>query len=266
MSYTLREYGSNIRKIVDHILTIEDKDERTKKAYSLVHLMKQLHSSNPNMHDPDNKFWDDLYIMSNFKLDIDAPFPMPDPDSIGKRPQRMQPNHHDIRFKHYGHNIALLIKKAVEIEDDEAKEQATIYICKLMKSFYAVWNNQAMENKVILEQLNIMSKGRLTLDPAKVEEENLLYDARDKRKQAIVEEVDSKHDNRFNRKVAATPTPQRGGIASNRNSNSRVGASTPNNRNTAQPRSNGAAPRTNSRPDNRTDARSSNNNFDRRRK
>lgn len=262
MSYTLREYGSNIRKIVDHILTIEDKDERTKKAYSLVHLMKQLHSSNPNMHDPDNKFWDDLYIMSNFKLDIDAPYPMPDPDSIGKRPQRMQPNHHDIRFKHYGHNIALLIKKAVEIEDDEAKEQATIYICKLMKSFYAVWNNQAMENKVILEQLNIMSKGRLTLDPAKVEEENLLYDVRDKRKQAIVEEVDSKHDNRFNRKVAANPTPQRGGSTQNRNPRT---SSAPNRANGLPPRASGGATR-NGRTDTRNDARSSNNNFDRRRK
>lgn len=262
MSYTLREYGSNIRKIVDHILTIEDKDERTKKAYSLVHLMKQLHSSNPNMHDPDNKFWDDLYIMSNFKLDIDAPYPMPDPDSIGKRPQRMQPNHHDIRFKHYGHNIALLIKKAVEIEDDEAKEQATIYICKLMKSFYAVWNNQAMENKVILEQLSIMSKGRLTLDPAKVEEENLLYDVRDKRKQAIVEEVDSKHDNRFNRKVAANPTPQRGGSTQNRNPRT---SSAPNRANGLPPRASGGATR-NGRTDTRNDARSSNNNFDRRRK
>ncbi len=262
MSYTLREYGSNIRKIVDHILTIEDKDERTKKAYSLVHLMKQLHSSNPNMHDPDNKFWDDLYIMSNFKLDIDAPYPMPDPDSIGKRPQRMQPNHHDIRFKHYGHNIALLIKKAVEIEDDEAKEQATIYICKLMKSFYAVWNNQAMENKVILEQLNIMSKGRLTLDPAKVEEENLLYDVRDKRKQAIVEEVDSKHDNRFNRKVSANSTPQRGGSTQNRNPRT---SSAPNRANGLPPRASGGATR-NGRTDTRNDARSSNNNFDRRRK
>ena len=262
MSYTLREYGSNIRKIVDHILTIEDKDERTKKAYSLVHLMKQLHSSNPNMHDPDNKFWDDLYIMSNFKLDIDAPYPMPDPDSLGKRPQRMQPNHHDIRFKHYGHNIALLIKKAVEIEDDEAKEQATIYICKLMKSFYAVWNHQAMENKVILEQLNIMSKGRLTLDPAKVEEENLLYDVRDKRKQAIVEEVDSKHDNRFNRKVAANSTPQRGGSTQNRNPRT---SSAPNRANGLSPRTSGGAPR-NGRTDTRNDARSSNNNFDRRRK
>ena len=214
------------------------------------------------MHDPDNKFWDDLYIMSNFKLDIDAPYPMPDPDSIGKRPQRMQPNHHDIRFKHYGHNIALLIKKAVEIEDDEAKEQATIYICKLMKSFYAVWNNQAMENKVILEQLNIMSKGRLTLDPAKVEEENLLYDVRDKRKQAIVEEVDSKHDNRFNRKVATNPTPQRGGSTQNRNPRT---SSAPNRANGLPPRASGGATR-NGRTDTRNDARSSNNNFDRRRK
>ena len=132
MTNTLKEYGSNIRKLVEHILTIEDRDVRTQQAKALVYLMKQLHPSAPNNQDLENKFWDDLFIMSNFKLDIDSPYPMPEPSILGKRPKKMYPNHHNVKFKHYGYNIELLVKKAIEIEDPQEKEEAVIYICKLI--------------------------------------------------------------------------------------------------------------------------------------
>jgi hypothetical protein len=173
MSYTLKEYGSNIRKLVDYILTVEDRDERTQQAKTLIHLMKQLHPSNPNTQDPDNKFWDDLFIMSNFKLDVDAPYPMPEPEMLGRRPKKMYPNTHNIKYKHYGYNIELLIKKAIEIEDTTEKKDATIYICKLMKGFYTAWNKDSIEDTLILEHLDVMSQGLLTLNIDQVKEENL---------------------------------------------------------------------------------------------
>jgi hypothetical protein len=179
MSYTLKEYGSNIRKLVDYILTVEDRDQRTQHAKSLIHLMKQLHPSNPNGQDPDNKFWDDLFIMSNFKLDIDAPYPMPEPELLGRRPKKMYPNTHNIKYKHYGYNIELLIKKAIEITNPAEKEEAVIYICNLMKGFYTAWNKDIIEDSLILEHLEVMSQGLLVLSIERVKDEKLFGATKD---------------------------------------------------------------------------------------
>jgi len=263
MSYTLKEYGSNIRKIADHILTVEDKETRTKQAHSLVYLMKQLHPSNPGAQEPDNKFWDDLYLMTNFKLDVEAPYPMPDPEILGKKPLKMLPNSHEIKFRHYGYNMELLIKKAVLITNPDEKEAATVHICKLMKSFYAAWNQDNIEDEVILEQLAIISNGQLSLNAEKVLEEKLLHTAKDYKRMQLTNDVDTKHDNRFNRNA---------GENNPRNNN--------NNRNFRSANSNssaGGGPRNDNRrgPDNRPQQGNNNTNrpnknnggvFDRRRK
>src|SRR5690554_5087366 len=81
----LKEYGKNIQKLVDFIKTVAAKEKRTEYAYALVELMKQL---NPQLKtESDQKLWDDLYIMSDFELDVEAPFPMPPKELLGKRPK-----------------------------------------------------------------------------------------------------------------------------------------------------------------------------------
>lgn len=154
---TMKEYGRNIQKIADYISTLEDREERTKYAYTLIELMRQI---NPNMRDSQdtqNKLWDDLYIMSKFEIDVDSPFPMPAVDKLGKKPKKLYYNTHRLHYKHYGRNIELLVEKALEEEQIEDQLGAIVYVARLMKNFYASWNKDNIEDETVLGHIEKMS-------------------------------------------------------------------------------------------------------------
>jgi hypothetical protein len=168
----LKEYGRNIQKLVEYVVSIEDKEARTKYAHTLVELMRQI---NPNMKEGaeyTQKLWDDLYIMSYFKLDVDSPYPLPEKDILGKKPKRLGYNKEEVRFKHYGKNIELLVRKAVDMEEEEKKEAAVIYIAKLMKSFYTTWNKENSDDSLIIHNIKELSKNKLSVDFDKLKENN----------------------------------------------------------------------------------------------
>jgi hypothetical protein len=135
--------------------------------------MKQINPAMRDAQDSHHKLWDHLYIMSNFDLDVDTPYPMPDKSVIGKKPMKVAYNLHQLHFKHYGRNIELLIQKAIDMPDKEEQEAAIIYIGKLMKRFYASWNKENIDDEVIVEHLTKMSKRNLMITVEKVKAGNL---------------------------------------------------------------------------------------------
>ncbi len=167
----LKEYGKNIQRLVDHITAIEDRDKRTQSAYTAIEIIKQL---NPTVkQETDQKLWDDLYIMSDFKLDVDAPFPMPEKELLGKKPLPIGYPKGEVRFKHYGRNIEKLIEGAILLEDDEEQESAIIFIGQLMRSFHSTWNRENFDDAIILDDIKTLSKGKLHIDLEKVKENGL---------------------------------------------------------------------------------------------
>lgn len=169
----LKEYGRNVQKLVEYLSTIEEKEKRTKYAHTLIDLMRQITPAHKDNADSPQKFWDDLYIMSNFKLDIDGPYPEPEKEVLEKKPEKVTYQYNKIRYRHYGKNLELLIEKAIGMEDAKEKEAAIIYMGKLMKSFYATWNNDFIEDDVLVKQISDMSKGKLTIDLEMVKKDNL---------------------------------------------------------------------------------------------
>lgn len=169
----LREYGRNIQKIVTHIKTIESKEKRTEMAHVLVDLMKQIAPAVRETIETNQKLWDDLYIMADFDLDIDSPFPIPEKDVLSRKPDRMPYISNRIRYRHYGRNIELLVNEALKKEDPKEREEAIIYMGKLMKSFYSSWNNESIDDAVILENIKNISGGKLDINLEKVKEDNL---------------------------------------------------------------------------------------------
>lgn len=169
----LKEYGRNIQKIVNHVLTIEDREKRSRYARTLIELMKLINPSMRDAQDSYGKLWDHLYIMSNFELDVDTSYPMPEKAVLGRKPMRVEYNTHSLYFKHYGRNIELLIAQAIEKTDPEEREAGIIYLGKLMKRFYAAWNKENISDEVIVEHLTKMSKGKLTIDVERVKAGNL---------------------------------------------------------------------------------------------
>lgn len=169
----LAEYGRNIQKLVEHLSTIEDKEKRNRYAHTLIELMRQLNPDVKEGTESTQKLWDDLYIMSNFSLDVDSPFPIPEPEILTKKPQKVPYHQEPIKYKHYGKNIEMLIEKATSLTDPEEKKAAVIAIGKLMKGFYSTWNKDNVEDEVILKNIRELSRNQLEISIEEVKQGNL---------------------------------------------------------------------------------------------
>ena len=169
----LKEYGRNVQKLVKYIKTIEDKEKRNQSARALVELMKQINPSIKESGEDSQKLWDDLYIMSDFSIDIEGPFPEPKKEILYKKPDKLRYKEKDIRYKHYGMNIQIMAEKAIQMENPEEKEAAIIYLGRLMKSFASIWSKDNLDDEVILDNIRQISKGLLDIDLQKVKENNL---------------------------------------------------------------------------------------------
>lgn len=194
----LREYGRNIQKLIEYIRTIEDMETRNRFAGTLIELMKQVTPTLRDTPETTQKMWDDLYIMSDFNLEIDSPYPMPERDILVKKPNRVAYNNHKIRFKHYGRNIELLVKDAIAMEDEKEQEDAIIYIGKLMKSFYNTWNNDMLDDALILDNIKTLSAGKLNIDIDKVRSGNLFESLYKERKRTPSKNTGGGRNNRNN--------------------------------------------------------------------
>ncbi len=169
----LKEYGRNVQKLVNYIRTVPDKKKRTDLATTLIELIKQLAPVAKEAQENPQRMWDDLYIMADFNLDVDNPFTTPDRTILFKKPRKMEYPQNDVRFRHYGKNIEKLVKEAIKKEDPKEREEAAIYLGKLMKTFYGAWNKETLDDSVIVKDLAILSQGKLVLNLDKVREDNL---------------------------------------------------------------------------------------------
>jgi Domain of unknown function (DUF4290) len=169
----LKEYGRNVQKLVDYIRTVPDKAKRTELAYTLIELIKQLNPTVRESVENPQRLWDDLFIIADFNLDVNNPFNPPEKDILSKKPMRVPYPQSDVRFKHYGKNIERLVKEALKKEDPQDREDAVIYLGKLMKTFYGNWNKEILDDSVILRDIQLMSGGKLSMNLDKVREDNL---------------------------------------------------------------------------------------------
>jgi hypothetical protein len=167
----LREYGRNVQNLVAVIKSETDKEKRSQHAATLVELMKLI---NPNLNkdtdDYDQKIWDDIFIISEFDMDVDSPHTQPEPSLLDKKPKRVPYSSNQIKYKHYGRSIELLIEKAIQLEDPQEKEGAVIVIGKLMKSFFHTWNKDLIEDEQVLMNIKRMSNDQLDINIDNVKE------------------------------------------------------------------------------------------------
>ncbi len=161
----LPEYGRNIQKMIAHILTIEDRDERNKAAKTVIAVMGNLNPHLRDINDFKHKLWDHLAIISDFKLDIDYPYEIIEKELLFSRPEKMDYNQKNIRFKHYGRSIVMMIDKAIEMEEGEEKKDLVKMIANHMKKSYLTWNREAVSNENILKDLRTLSNDKLEVDP-----------------------------------------------------------------------------------------------------
>ena len=122
---------------------------------------------NPHLRDVDDfrhKLWTHLFIMSDFKLDVDSPYEIPKKEMLDEKPDIMEYPKSRIRFGHYGQYTQKILEGAEEMSSEEEKEYLTSKMGNFMKRQFLSHNNSAVENSVIAEQLNELSKGTLKID------------------------------------------------------------------------------------------------------
>lgn len=160
----LPEYGRNVQNMISHAMEIEDREERQRAAQAIIEVMGQL---NPHLRDVDDyrhKLWTHLFIMSDFKLDVDSPYEIPVKEVLDEKPGYMGYPKSRIRFGHYGQYTQKILESSKEMESEEEKEYMTRKMGNFMKRQYLSHNNSAVENYVIAEQLNELSKGELAIE------------------------------------------------------------------------------------------------------
>ena len=150
----LPEYGRNIQQMVNHCLTIEDKEERTRCAYSIINTMGNLFPNLRDIEDFKHKLWDHLAIMSDFKLDIDYPCDVIKPESLNSFPEKVDYYTSPIKYRHYGRSIELMIAKASSMPEGEERDALILLVANHMKKLMLSVNSEGVDDAKILKDLN----------------------------------------------------------------------------------------------------------------
>ena len=155
------EYGRNVQKMVDYLKTIEDREKRNAQARAIIKVMEIL---NPSVHlqdDYEHKLWDHLFIISGFDLDVDAPYPMPAPESLNERPEIVPIMNKPIKATHYGRNIESIIDLISEKEDGETKTAMIRQLAIYMRQHYLIWNKDSVSDETIFQDIERLSDYRI---------------------------------------------------------------------------------------------------------
>lgn len=176
------EHGRHIQQLVEHCKSLATKEERNEMALAIVEFIGQR---NPHLRDEENykhKLWDHLYILANYELDVDAPYPFPTREELAQKPKKMEYPKLQGDYKFYGKSILQLIEKAIELEEGDEKEALIEVIANNMKKSYNVYNKEHVQDEVIFRHLKELSENRLDLTSIDSLEKSRIYHSNNKNK------------------------------------------------------------------------------------
>jgi len=155
------EYGRNVQKMAEFLLTIEDPERRMKNAEVVIELMGILNPHLKTIEDYKHKLWDHLHQMTDFKLQVDSPYPAPTPESVFKKPEVLPYPQQSIKLRHLGRNVEQLLERAVAETNEEKKQGLTQTIGYYMKLAYGNWHREPVHDDMIKSEMTEISHGAL---------------------------------------------------------------------------------------------------------
>jgi hypothetical protein len=160
----MKEYGRHIQRMVEHVLTVEDRQKRQQQAQTVIELMGFLNPHLKNVEDFRHMLWDHLFFVSDFKLDVDSPYPIPTKETYKLKPDPLPYPKRKPRYSHLGKNLELIIDKALKEENEEKRAGFANSIAYYMKLAYSNWHKELVHDDGIRAELNIITKGQLEFD------------------------------------------------------------------------------------------------------
>ncbi|WP_343674833.1 DUF4290 domain-containing protein [Chitinophaga sp.] len=161
----MKEYGRNIQKMIEYVLSIEDPHHRQSNAMALIELMGTLNPHLRNVEDFRHKLWDHLFLISDFRLDVESPYPIPTRETLRAKPERLPYPKKYPRNRHFGKNLEMVIDKAISEENPEKKEGFTQCIGNYMKLAYSNWHKESVHDDAIKAELTGITNGQLEFHP-----------------------------------------------------------------------------------------------------
>ena len=161
------EYGRHIQKMIHHASSQKSKDERNKIAKSIISVMGNLQPHLRDVSDFQHKLWDQLFIMSDFKLDVDSPFEKPKKEELLAKPDPLSYPQNFPKYRFYGNNIKIMIDEAVKWDSGDKKDALVYIIANHMKKCFLNWNKDSVEDQVIFDHLYELSNSKIDLRNSK---------------------------------------------------------------------------------------------------
>lgn len=193
----LPEYGRHIHEMVDSLLEIEDRHERTRQAKAVIAVMGNLNPTLRDTEDFKHKLWDHLFIMSDFRLDVDSPYAQPSRQDLMLVPQKLRYPQSRIAFKHYGKYIHRFMSKVAEESKSVDTTGEMVNIARYMRTKSYEYNNDHPKNEAIVRDMRIMAGEELDIDMSAIT--NMRSDYRTntpQRNQKRGKQQAQKHNNR----------------------------------------------------------------------
>ncbi len=159
----MKEYGRNVQKLIDLAIAETDREKRNRMVQSIIDVMGQLNPHLRNTEDYKHKLWDHLFLMSDFKLDADSPYPIPEREALMRKPDPLPYPQERIKHKSYGKNLMRLVNKAVEEENPERKELMLKVIGNYIKVVHTNWIKENVSDENVKVEINTISDGKLSL-------------------------------------------------------------------------------------------------------
>lgn len=157
------EYGRHFQKMVDYAVSIKDDTERNRVAKSIISVMGNLQPHLRDVPDFQHKLWDQLFIMSDFKLDVESPFPITSKEMLQKRPEPLEYPQNYPKYRFYGNNIKRMIDVVVKWEKGDKRSGLEYAIANHMKKCYLNWNKEVVDDAAIFNHLYELSNGEIDL-------------------------------------------------------------------------------------------------------
>ena len=155
------EYGRHVQKMIAHATNLKDKAKQQKCVDAIIAFMGQRNPHLRDIKDFTHKLWDHLFIMSDFQINVESPYPKPEKEKLEEKPEKMDYPKTKIRFPFYGVNIEKMIAYASTMEEGELKETMAGMIANHMKKDYICWNKAFVDDETILKHLNQLSEGKV---------------------------------------------------------------------------------------------------------
>lgn len=158
------EYGRHIHEMVDSLFEIEDRQERTRQAKAVIAVMGNLNPLLRDTADFKHKLWDHLFIMSDFKLDVDSPYQQPSRQELMVRPEKLQYPQSRIMFKHYGKYAQRFVRAIAAEQKSHRANDEMMNMARYMRAKSYEYNNEHPNNEAIIRDIRIMAGGNISID------------------------------------------------------------------------------------------------------